>query len=248
MESYYDAHERAYKEIKSKGYIGWGNAKTLNDVVDPITLNYLKSSIQQWTGKGFAGKSALDLGCGAGATAFTMAQLGLNVTGIDISATAIEMAKDLANQQNLKIDFMVGDVLRLENLNRKFDIIYDSHCLHCIVFDEDRQAVFNGIKNSLSKDGIFILDTAVVDGIWDPASTIDTLRFDENYILWHKTKPSDTRGVIEIEGQHWCAQRRFYPASKVMEEVERAGFKILSQVTEAPSKGGSSMLRLVLQS
>ncbi|MGZ3743767.1 MAG: class I SAM-dependent methyltransferase [Pseudobdellovibrionaceae bacterium] len=247
MKSYYDAHESAYKRIKSKGYAGWGDKRTLAELGDANTIEYLKSSISKWAAPNKIHKKALDLGCGTGTTAFTMAQMGLNVTGIDISETAIEMARDFAANQNLKIEFVTGDILQLESLNRKFNVIYDSHCLHCIVFTEDRQRVYQGIKSSLVEDGIFILDTTVNTESWDPTAPFDTLRFDENYILWHKTPPSNAHGVVEVNGQYWCAQRRFYPASKILEEVEKMGFKILSQLMDPQEAGEPNMLRLVLK-
>ena len=246
MKSYYDAHESAYKEIKEKGYVGWGNKKTFADLGDPKTFEYLKSSILKWSIARDLGGKALDLGCGTGTTAFTMAQLGYDVTGIDISETAIEMARELATSQNFKIQFTVGDILKLKELNQKFDLIYDSHCLHCIVLDEDRKKVYSGVKSSLSSDGIFILDTSIVNGSWNPASGNDSLRFDEDYILWHKTKPSQIRGVVELNGQHWCAQRRFYPATKIMHEVTQSGFKVISQYVDVQESEESDMLRLVL--
>jgi 2-polyprenyl-6-hydroxyphenyl methylase/3-demethylubiquinone-9 3-methyltransferase len=248
MKSYYDAHESAYKEIKAKGYVGWGNVKTLEDLGDQVTQEYLISSANNWIGS-FAGKKALDLGCGSGTTAFTMAKVGFSVTGIDVSETAIIMARDLALKQNLKIHFEIGDILQLENRNEKYDLIYDSHCLHCIVFEEDRRKVLTGVKASLNDSGIFILDTAVITENSDPTGGVETLRFDDDYILWHKTKPSTARGVIEIEGQHWCAQRRFYPSLKVKDEIKQAGFKILSEYfdsKEENAQGAHGMLRLIL--
>ena len=187
----------------------------------------------------------MDLGCGTGTTAFKMAEMGLSVTGIDISPTAIEMARDLATQQNLNINFKVGDILQLENLNQKFDVIYDSHCLHCIVFEEDRRKVLSGVKDSLRDSGVFILDTAIATE--NTVFSDDGLRFDDDYILWHKTKPSTTRGVVEVDGQHWCAQRRFYPSDKVKKEIAQAGFKVLSTRFDSQDQSAHGMLRLILQ-
>ncbi len=245
MKSYYDAHESGYKEIKSKGYVGWGNVKTLEELGDPKTLEYLRSSVNQWVDSP-AGKNALDLGCGTGTTAFTLAKLGFAVTGIDVSETAIGMANELAVKQNLKINFEIGDILELQKRNEKFDLIYDSHCLHCIVFEEDRSKVLAGVKASLAESGVFILDTAVVTNNSNPTGGIETLRFDNDYILWHKTKPSTARGVVEVDGQHWCAQRRFYPSAKVKEEVVQAGFTIKSVYFDAQDESGHGMLRLIL--
>ena len=108
--SYYHAHESAYKKIQDEGYIGWGNVKTLEELTSQSTHDFLKSTISKLI-KNPNGKNALDLGCGTGTTAFILAQLGFNVTGIDISETAIEMANELAKKQNLKIQFQVEDLL-----------------------------------------------------------------------------------------------------------------------------------------
>ena len=227
MKSYYHAHESAYKEIKAKGGIGWGGVKTLEQLGDDETNNYLKSTIEKWVGKS-EGKSALDLGCGSGTTAFVLSKLGFNVTGVDISETAIGMAKDLALEQSLEIKFEIGDVLQLEKMQQKFDLIYDSHCFHCIVFDDDRDRVLEGVKNSLSSTGIFILDTMAHSDEFDITGGAESLRFDGDYILWHKTTNTDIHGVVNIEGQNWCAQRRLYPPEKIIQEAKKAGFKILS--------------------
>ena len=245
MKSYYHAHESAYKTIKEKGYVGWDNAKTIDELGDIKTQEYLKSSVAKYFNM-TTGKNALDLGCGTGTTAFTLAKLGFVVSGLDISETAIEMACELAKKQNLEINFQVGDVLSLDKLNEKFDLIYDSHCLHCIVFDEDRNKVLTGIKKSLSEAGIFILDTMAMTENYDPTDAIDTLRFDDDYILWHKTNSSNYRGVVEVNGQKWCAQRRIYPSSKIMDEVVRAGFKVISELTDLQEGNEPAMLRLIL--
>ncbi len=245
MKSYYHAHESAYQQIKSKGFVGWGNKKSLEDLGDVKTNGYLKQKIEKYFSD-FTGKTALHLGCGTGTTAFTFAKYGFATTGIDISETAVEMGRDLARQQNLKINFVAGDVLDLKSPEQKFDFIYDSHFLHCIVLEEDRKKVFDEIKSILKADGIFILDTMVMPSAKiDPTTMFGTLRFDQDFILWHKTKPSTDRGVVEVEGQYWCAQRRIYPAKKVLSEIKDAGFEILEQQIDEQDNE-PSMLRMVL--
>lgn len=80
----------------------------------------------------------------------------------------------------------------------------------------------------------------------NPADDFDTLKFDEKYILWHKTKPSNDYGIVEVDGQHWCAQRRIYPPDIVLDEVQKVGFKIVAKQLDA-QEGKPSMLRLVLK-
>jgi 2-polyprenyl-3-methyl-5-hydroxy-6-metoxy-1,4-benzoquinol methylase len=246
VKSYYHAHESAYRRIKEKGYVGWGDVKSLADLGNEQTKNYLKSTVANLFPDP-NGKTALDLGCGTGTTAFVLAMLGFEVTGIDISATAIEMGRGLAHLQSLEVKFLVGDILDLEALDKEFDLIYDSHCLHCIVFEEDRKRVLTGVKNSLTPSGIFILDTMVIpDAPFDPTLGLETLRLDNEYILWHKTAPSTDRGIMKMDGQYWCAQRRIYPPEIVMTEVQAAGLEIQSQRLDA-QESKSSMLRLVLK-
>lgn len=135
MKSYCHAHESAYQQIKSKGLVGWGNAKNLAELGDPKTNEYRKQKIEKYFSAAI-GNLALDLGCGTGTTAFILARHGFTTKGIDISETALEIGRDLARQQNLEIQFVAGDVLDLNLLGQKFDFIYDSHFLHCIVLEE----------------------------------------------------------------------------------------------------------------
>jgi len=243
--SYYHSHESAYQEIKKKGYVGWGNAESIGQLGDENTKQYLIAEVQKHFKK-TDGKIALDLGCGTGTTAFVLAEMGFKVTGVDVSETAIEMGIQLAHQQNLNIQFQVADILELTKIDQKFDLIYDSHCLHCIVFENDREKVLQQVKSCLGKKGIFILDTMVMPVMGhNPAQGHTALRFDENYILWHKVKTSGPRGIVRHEGEFWCAQRRIYPAKKVIAEIEKAGFKIISQQLDE-QENAPSMLRMAL--
>jgi 2-polyprenyl-3-methyl-5-hydroxy-6-metoxy-1,4-benzoquinol methylase len=242
---YYHAHESAYKNIKEKGYVGWGNVKTLEELNSKETHDILKSIVKEWIIDP-KGKKALDLGCGTGTTAFTLAKLGLEVSGIDISETAIELAKTLAKKQNLKIQFQVNDVLLLKQLSDKFDFIYDSHCLHCIVFDDDRRRVLDGIRHVLNDGGIFFLDTMALGDNTIATGGLESLRFDDDHILWHKTYSYNYYGIVELENQNWCAQRRIYPSGKILEEITQAGFKIHSESLVKHEPTAPWMLRLVL--
>jgi 2-polyprenyl-3-methyl-5-hydroxy-6-metoxy-1,4-benzoquinol methylase len=246
MKSYYHQHEIAYQQIQKKGFVGWGDKTSIQELGDPTTKKYLKNTIQNFFPK-TNGFSALDLGCGTGTSAFQLADLGFDVTGFDISETAIHMAQQFSESQNLRVKFQVQDILNLENLDQKFDLIYDSHCLHCIVFEKDRSQVFTGVKSILNKNGYFVLDTMVTHSQMNIVGSSEVLRFDKDYILWHKVKDVDVYGVQIINNQPWCAQRRIYPQEIVITEIMNAGFKIVSEQLDLQNVGEPSMLRLVLQ-
>ncbi len=246
MKSYYEFHELAYQNIEKNNFVGWGNKKSIEDLSDQKTLNFLRESVATYF-KSTHAKTALDLGCGTGSTAFELSKLGFSVVGVDISETAIKMANRLSAQQNMNIDFKVHDILRLESLNQNFDFVYDSHCLHCIVFEDDRFKVLSGAKKILNNDGIFILDTMVKTNGIDPANDIKNLRYDADGILWHKVEKFDSSGVINVDGVFWCPQRRFYSEDKILSEVKKAGLEIVSKFLDRQGDGLPNMLRLILK-
>lgn len=72
------------------------------------------------------GKKLLHLQCHFGQDTLSLAQLGAEVTGVDISEVAIETARNLSKELNLKADFVQSDILKL-NLGKKFDVIFTSY-------------------------------------------------------------------------------------------------------------------------
>ena len=53
----------------------------------------------------------LDIGCGAGRTTIPLAEMGLEVVGIDFSPAMIQLAMELAAVSNVNPEFQVMDVM-----------------------------------------------------------------------------------------------------------------------------------------
>ena len=79
----------------------------------------------------------LDLGCGNGLLSIFLAQnYGFQVTGVDISQTAIEFARETCQEQNAKVTFLNVDILD-ESLDLpKYDLIIGHAVLHEFVGDD----------------------------------------------------------------------------------------------------------------
>ena len=107
----------------------------------------------------------LDIGCGAGEFSIELAQQGLNVTGVDISDVAIEKAKANAMIANVKVEFIVGDINTVTNLNNNvtpkntFDTIT---CKLVYAFIENKEDFIHKVKDLLKDGGTFFISTPVI--------------------------------------------------------------------------------------
>lgn len=98
---------------------------------------------------------ALDLGCGTGTNAITLAQNGWDATGVDFAAKAIRSARRKAKRAIANVQFLVQDVTKLDNLKKPFDLILDIGCFHSL--DARGQTDYINNLNRLLKPGASFL-------------------------------------------------------------------------------------------
>ena len=98
--------------------------------------------------------SILDLGTGPGTQAIELARRGFDVTGTDISSTAIAQAQRRAQALGIACRFFQDDILHTR-LNRQFDIVIDRGCLH--VFPPQRRSEYVGSVIKLIRSGGYLL-------------------------------------------------------------------------------------------
>jgi 2-polyprenyl-6-hydroxyphenyl methylase/3-demethylubiquinone-9 3-methyltransferase len=70
-----------------------------------------------------AGASVLDVGCGGGLLAETLARAGAQVTGIDLAPSMVETARLHALDSGLTIDYRVEDATALLKSSVKYDVV-----------------------------------------------------------------------------------------------------------------------------
>jgi len=98
----------------------------------------------------------IDLGCGAGNYAIYLANAGFDVVGIDISQTAIKIAKENAKKKGVKCDFLVADVLGdLTEVKETFDFAYDWELLHHI-YPQKRKKYVENVHRILNPRGKYL--------------------------------------------------------------------------------------------
>jgi ubiquinone/menaquinone biosynthesis C-methylase UbiE len=101
---------------------------------------------------------ALDIGCGRGENAIMLAKSGCDVTGIDLVQYAISDAKQKAIKLNIYVNFVVGDVLRMDQLfsQGEFDVVIDSGLFHAMT-DEERPVFARQVHRVLRKGGKYFM-------------------------------------------------------------------------------------------
>lgn len=94
-----------------------------NVLIPRYETEYLVEKTINYSKKMFDSKlNILDLGTGSGAISIALGKkLDSNVTGVDISDKALEVARNNALQNNININFIKSDML--ENVTGKYDIV-----------------------------------------------------------------------------------------------------------------------------
>jgi 2-polyprenyl-3-methyl-5-hydroxy-6-metoxy-1,4-benzoquinol methylase len=78
----------------------------------------------------FQPRTVLELGCGDGVNALFMASRGCAVTAVDVSATALEMAREKQRDAGVEVDWVEGDAFGLEPDRQNYDFVFDRGMLH----------------------------------------------------------------------------------------------------------------------
>ncbi|MBW2738809.1 MAG: class I SAM-dependent methyltransferase [Deltaproteobacteria bacterium] len=99
---------------------------------------------------------AIELGCGTGNYVIYLSSMGFNTTGVDISVTAIEMAKKSATKKKIKCNFITADVLgEMAEIEGNYDFAYDWELLHHI-FPEEREKYITNVHKLLNPGGKYL--------------------------------------------------------------------------------------------
>jgi len=102
------------------------------------------------------GLRILDIGCGGGLLAEPIARLGAEVTGIDVTAPAIDAAKAHAQTMQLDIDYRVITAEDLAANGDRYDVIYASEVIEHVA---DRRLFIKAIAEMLNPDGVVVITT-----------------------------------------------------------------------------------------
>jgi SAM-dependent methyltransferase len=137
-----------------------------------------------------AGKRAVHLQCNSGQDTLSLAQMGADVVGVDISDTAIEFAQNLSRESGIPAEFYRDDVYdwlsNAANRGERFDVVFCSY--GAIIWLSDLRTWAEGIATILKPGGRFV----VVD--FHPMA----LSFDDDWTLKFPYSSFDGTGSLWV--------------------------------------------------
>jgi 2-polyprenyl-6-hydroxyphenyl methylase/3-demethylubiquinone-9 3-methyltransferase len=127
--------------------------------LNPARLRFVREAINtHWATpvaalRPLKGKTALDVGCGAGLMTEPLARLGAQVTGVDAAPENVEVAGAHAQAQGLSIAYHCADVADLKG---KFDLVTSMEVIEHVA---DPAAFLMALATRLKPDGLMVLST-----------------------------------------------------------------------------------------
>ena len=190
----------------------------------------------------------LELGCGTGPILRWLNDRGFTGLGIDISETAVAMARDQSEGRRLR--FRSADVCdpTLEG-TESFDLVIDGHCLHCITTPLDRQALLRNAHRLLKPGGLFIVLT-----MCRPVNRVAFKRLfpgqflRDGIIYVPSDGAGDYQGAHQIKGRQCLPTRYLGHWRAILTEIRRAEFTVqlfrYNGSTDDEPNGGLSVAAL----
>jgi SAM-dependent methyltransferase len=225
-------HEQVYKSLQNQGVISWDKETDL----EKLWAHQINKSLELFLKQqsiSFKNLKVLDLGTGTGTCALFCAKQGSYSLGVDISKTAIDMAR--TNNDNLKLnaEFLEADILNLK-LDKKFNLISDSSLLHCLVGAEDRAMFYEVVKDHLEDSGSFFIHTMVESD--DMSSLIENKYFRlQDEVLYSLGITDIEVGRILIDEKSYFPHRTILKLDNLLKEIEVAGLTVVcSSIIASP--------------
>lgn len=144
-----------------------------------------------------ADRAVLEIGCGDGHLAVSLAEMGASVRAIDASPAMVSAARELAGVHGTDVDFMVGEAHKLPFPDEVFDIVV---AVTILCFVEHAGPVFKEIARVLKPGGHLVIGEL---GRWSTWAAERRVRAWLGSRLWQRgvfRTPGDLRELARSAG------------------------------------------------
>ena len=136
-------------------------------------------------------KGVLDLGCGTGGHALILARRGYQLVGVDRSLSMLKMAREKAEEADLPLEFVRGDITTIE-LQSRFDAVIS---MFAVMGYQTTNEAFAGVcytaSNHLKRGGVFVFDCWYGPAVLTerPAARVKEVKLNEHERIVRLTEP-----------------------------------------------------------
>ncbi len=187
---------------EEQGHAWWNEdagfeLSSLRYMMNPCRYGYFADVLR---GLSLPGKRVLDVGCGGGFLSEEFARDGYEVVGVDPATNSVEAARKHAREQNLGIDYRVGQGESLPFHEGSFDIVA---CCDVLEHVDDVENVIGEASRVLIRNGVFLFDTVnrtfksklVLIKVWQDWGLVASAIKDAH--VWEKfIKPSELTSIL----------------------------------------------------
>ena len=142
---------KKFEDMASRWWDLEGEFKPLHQI-NPLRLNYVLANAD-----GLFGKTVLDVGCGGGILAESMAKEGANVTGLDMGREPLEVARLHALETGTKLEYIQSTIEDHADENpAHYDVVT---CMEMLEHVPDPQSVIQACARLVKPGGHVFFST-----------------------------------------------------------------------------------------
>ena len=174
----------------------------------------------------------LDMACGAGRHSIILARKKINVTGVDLSENLLSVAKQTAENENLKINFIQSDIRNFKT-QKKFDLVLNLFTsLGYFETDEENFSVLKKAYDFLKPNRFFVLDYFNVEFLKKNLVELSKDKIGNEEII-QKRKIENGRVVKQIsilangKKRNYEESVKMYSDTELIDELRKIGFEIV---------------------
>ncbi|MGD9638888.1 MAG: class I SAM-dependent methyltransferase [Alphaproteobacteria bacterium] len=212
-----DLYGTSYQEQQAEKYRNRENNhwKARLDIADELYNKYVKPSFESKSNKDVV---FVDIGCSIGTFAIEFAKKGLKTYGIDFDNSALEIARNLAKEENVSPTFVCGDV---SNWSENFPEIDIAACFDIFehLHDDELGSFLIAIKKNLSSRGCIIFNTFPAQ--YDYMFFDDSL-FSKFFKVFKNLKPTKFSKLVRIMQALYDVYLLFSQGVTYQEKIKKA--------------------------
>lgn len=226
-------------------------ARQAYDVLAPTYDEFVHGYMyERWTARlleearahGLRGKRLLDVGCGTGLSLITMVERGWEVTGCDISAEMLQLARAKVDG---RAELVVADMRDLPALG-EFDLVWAvNNPFNYLLSVEELVATLSGMRDNLAPGGIALFDLATLKTFRSLFADRHLVETEGRSLVWQgRAAAADLRPGSIAEASYEASdepasahvhRQRHFAEPEVRAAIEAAGLRCLGVYGELES-------------